>query len=167
MAFCKYCGGTLPEGAINCPNCGGEVDKNAGSTQQQEAPKIDIMGADGTSEFDPADLDSPNKWTFFLAYLWILFFLPLVICPESKVGRFHANQGLIMLIFSAIVSMTAGVLGGFGWIPFLGGVFGVLANFLGSAGALIHLAAFIYQTVNILNKKAVELPIIGKFRIIK
>ena len=171
MAFCKYCGGSLPEGANNCPNCGGEVNKNAGftnsSTQQQEQPKVDFMGADGTSEFDPADLDSPNKWAYILAYLWILFFLPLAVCPDSKVGRFHANQGLLMLIFSAAISIVAGIVGGLGWIPLLGNIFRVISGFLGSAGALIHVAAFIYQTVNILNKRAVELPLIGKYRLIK
>ena len=168
MAFCKFCGGELPEGANNCPNCGAAADRNtAGPGAQQEAPKVDIMGEDTSSGFDLADLDSPEKWTFILAYLWILFFMPLAVCPESKVGRFHANQGLLMLIFSAAVSVAAGIIGGLTWIPLLGHLFKVVAGFIGSAGALVHLAAFIYQTVNILNKKAVELPIIGKYRLIK
>lgn len=169
MAFCKYCGGQLPENANNCPNCGGEVNKaqNAQFNQQQQQQPINVAGTDSTSGFDQADLDNPNKWAFILAYLWILFFLPLVVCPDSKVGRFHANQGLLMLIFSFAVGMISGVLGGLGWIPVMGGMFSTFASILASAGGLVHVAAFIYQTINILNLKAVELPIIGKFKLIK
>lgn len=169
MAFCKFCGGQLPEVANNCPNCGAEIPKEqkAQYNRQQQQQNTNIIGADTTSGFDQSDLDSSNKWSYILAYLWILFFLPLVVCPDSKVGRFHANQGLLLLIFSAIVGMVAGVVGGLAWIPVIGGMFGVFSSLLASAGGIVHLAAFIYQTVNILNLKAVELPLIGKFRLIK
>ena len=167
MAFCKFCGGQLPENANNCPNCGAAVEDKQQQYQQNSSQQGGFMGADNSMEFDPADLDRPEKWSFFLAYLWILFFLPLVVCPDSKVGRFHANQGLLLLIFSAAVSVAAGIIGALGSIPFLGGVFSVIGGFLGSAGALVHLALFIVQLINIVNKKAVELPIIGKYRILK
>ena len=51
-----------------------------------------------------------NKVIFILAYLGILFFLPLVACPNSKVGRFHANQGLLLFILSVAGQIVLGIL---------------------------------------------------------
>ena len=39
-----------------------------------------------------------NKTMAGLAYL--LFFLPLIVCPESQFAKFHANQALILVIVS-------------------------------------------------------------------
>lgn len=87
-----------------------------------------------------------------LAYL--LFFLPLVVCPESKYGKFHANQSLILLITAIAGNIILGIIPIIGWllIPFFGIailVFGLMGLLNGFAG------------------KAKELPIIGKFTIIK
>ncbi len=47
--------------------------------------------------FDPADIEK-NKTIAGLAY--VLFFLPLIACPDSKFGRFHANQALLLVLVS-------------------------------------------------------------------
>ena len=36
-----------------------------------------------------------------LAYTGTLFWLPLLLCPREKYARYHANQGLWLLILSA------------------------------------------------------------------
>lgn len=167
MAFCKFCGGQVPEGAHNCPNCGAEINGSApNSAQANTQQSSGFMGADTSGEFDMNDLSS-NQWCWALAYLWILFFLPLVVYPNSRVGRFHANQGLLLFIFTTACEFVAGLLGLFGGIPVIGAIFSILAGFIGWAAGVIHIAAFIYALVNILNNKAVELPLIGKFRLIK
>ncbi|HCS72908.1 MAG TPA: hypothetical protein DIW17_03425 [Clostridiales bacterium] len=56
----------------------------------------------------PAAKEADNKVVFILSY--ILFFLPLISCPESKVGRFHANQGLVLLITSVIGHVALSIL---------------------------------------------------------
>ncbi|MBQ3841364.1 MAG: hypothetical protein II820_01600 [Ruminiclostridium sp.] len=170
MAFCKHCGGQLPEGVNNCPNCGAPV--TSGEAQQNNFNNNgsqSFAGKDVTSEFDVYDLNSNNKWAYILSYLWILFFLPLLVCPDSKAGKFHANQGLILFIFSVAVGVAAAIVGALTFIPipFMGGLFRAISAILGFAGSAVHIAAFIYQMVNILNNKAVELPIIGKYRLIK
>lgn len=53
---------------------------------------------DHTMEFDTQDAQDAKIWSV-LAYFGILFFLPLVAVPNSAYGKFHANQGLILLIF--------------------------------------------------------------------
>ena len=58
---------------------------------------------DHTMEFDTQDAQDAKIWSV-LAYFGILFFLPLVAVPNSAYGKFHANQGLILLIFYVTLS---------------------------------------------------------------
>ncbi len=102
-------------------------------------------------KFDPADIEK-NKTMAGLAYL--IFFLPLVACPESKFAKFHANQALVLLIVAIAGNIILGIIPILGWIllPFFG------------------IAVFIIAIMGLINGfggKAKELPIIGKYRIIK
>lgn len=87
-----------------------------------------------------------------LAY--IIFFLPLVACPDSAFGKFHANQALILLILGLGGSIVLSIIPILGWI-----LLPVLSIFV--------LVLGIIGLVNGLSGKAKELPLIGKFRIIK
>jgi uncharacterized membrane protein len=104
-----------------------------------------------------------NKTMAGLAY--ILFFLPLIVCKDSKFGRFHANQGLLLLILSVAgyiaISIVTTILATITWRLF--GFISLLYSLFG----LFILAIAIYGLVNGLNGKAKELPIIGKYRIIR
>lgn len=101
--------------------------------------------------FDPADIEK-NKTIAGLAYL--LFFLPLIACPDSKFGRFHANQALLLVLLSIAGNII------FQIIPFINLI---LVPLFGIAMFVL----FILGLINGLNGKAKELPIIGKYRIIK
>jgi len=112
--------------------------------------------------FDPADIEQ-NKTMAGLAY--ILFFLPLIACKDSQYGRFHANQGLLLLLLSVVgsiaISFVSSTLIAFTWRLFwftslLHGAFGLLIIFLVITGL-----------INGLNGKAKPLPIIGEIQIIK
>lgn len=85
---------------------------------------------------------------------YLLFFLPLIACPESKYARFHANQSLILLITGIAGNVILGIIPVIGWIllPF----FGIGVFILGIMGL-----------VNGFGGKAKKLPIIGKFTILK
>ncbi len=100
--------------------------------------------------FAPEDIEK-NKTMAGLAY--ILFFLPLVACPDSQFGRFHANQGLLLLLLSLAGSVILTVIPIIGWmlLPLFG---------------LGILALVIYGLVNGFGGKAKELPLIGKFRLL-
>lgn len=101
--------------------------------------------------FDPADIEK-NKTIAGLAYL--LFFLPLISCPDSRYGKFHANQGLLLLIF--------GIGGGFilGLIPIIGTILAIFYPIVVMVFGIIGL-------VNGFQGKAKRLPLIGKINIIK
>ena len=115
-----------------------------------------------TENFDAEDIKQ-NKTIAGLAY--ILFFLPLIVCKDSKFGRFHANQGLLLFILSVAgyiaISIITTVLATITWRLF--GLISILYSLFG----LCILALAIYGLVNGLNGNAKQLPIIGKYSIIK
>ena len=51
-----------------------------------------------------------NKIKAGLGY--IVFFLPLILCRDSKLGRHCANQGLILFIVSLLAGMVLGIFAG-------------------------------------------------------
>ena len=110
-------------------------------------------------EFDEKDIKQNST---FAALAYILFFLPLITCKDSKYGRFHANQGLILLIVSLIGSIIFAIISSIR--PWRLAWFGRL---LSVAWILATIAFIVIGVVNAVNEKAKELPIIGKFRIIK
>ena len=61
---------------------------------------------DHTMEFDTQDAQDAKIWSV-LAYFGILFFLPLVAVPNSAYGKFHASQGLILLIFYVTLTVAS------------------------------------------------------------
>lgn len=101
--------------------------------------------------YTPEDIEK-NKTMAGLAYL--LFFLPLITCPESGYAKFHANQALLLWIAGIAGTVILGIIPIIGWmlIP----VFGIGVLILGIMGL-----------VNGFGGKAKRLPLIGKFDILK
>jgi uncharacterized membrane protein len=93
-----------------------------------------------------------NKTMAGLSYL--LFFLPLLVCPESKYAKFHANQSLMLLITTIAGNVILGIIPIIGWIllPF----FDIGILILGIMGL-----------INGFGGKASQLPLIGRFTILK
>ena len=153
MLTCKQCGTQVEDGVMNCTNCGASIE----APVQQNQP-IDLSEkfnefnntADTTSEYDAQDIEK-NKVMAVLAY--ILFFIPLLAVKDSKFARFHTNQGLVLFLGGIIASVVA-VIPVIGWIiaPIAGLVITVLA---------------VIGIINALNGRAKELPVIGKFKILK
>ncbi len=124
-----------------------ETIKNLGNTK------------DYTEEFEPQDIEN-NKVMAILAYIWILVLIPIFAAKDSKFARFHANQGLVLMIVETIFGILIGILAK---IPILSWIFGII-------GGLVELCAVILAIlgiVNALNGKAKDLPVVGKFRILK
>lgn len=85
---------------------------------------------------------------------YLIFFLPLVVCPESKYAKFHANQALLLLITGIAGNVILGIIPVIGWM--LMPVFGLGVLALGIMGL-----------INGFGGKAKRLPLIGKFTILK
>ncbi len=93
-----------------------------------------------------------NKTMAGLSYL--LFFLPLIICPESGYAKFHANQSLLLLITGVAGNVILGIIPVIGWM--LMPIFGIGILILGIMGLIYGFGG-----------KAKPLPLIGKFTILK
>lgn len=101
--------------------------------------------------YTPEDIEK-NKTMAGLAY--IIFFLPLIACPDSKYAKFHANQALVLLITTIAGNIILGFIPIIGWLLL----------------PLFGIAVFIFAILGLINGfggKAKELPIIGKFTILK
>ena len=110
---------------------------------------------DHTMEFDTQDAQDAKIWSV-LAYFGILFFLPLVAVPNSAYGKFHANQGLILLIFYVTLTVL-------GIIPIIGGI---LSGLVQLAVSVCIIALIVFGMVQAAQGKAKTLPVIGKFHLI-
>ena len=162
MANCPKCNAALEDGAKFCTACGEKVEA-ADSAAKTEAPQNDTVAAaadslkklnntpDSTDQFDAADIND-NKILAALSYLSWLVLIPLLV-SKSRFVKFHANQGLILFIASFIVGVVA-------VIPILGW----LVSFV---GGIVTFVLAIIGIVNVVNGKAKQLPIIGKFTLIK
>ena len=153
MLTCKQCGTQVEDGVMNCTNCGASIE----APVQQNQP-IDLSEkfnefnntADTTSEYDAQDIEK-NKVMAVLAY--ILFFIPLLAAKDSKFARFHTNQGLVLFLGGIIASVVA-------VIPVIGRIIAPIAGLVITVLAVIGI-------INALNGRAKELPVIGKFKILK
>ena len=172
MAFCNKCGKQLADGAKFCPGCGNPMGaaQSPSSGQQNRtgddfAAKMSSLSntADTTAEFDPADINN-NKAMAILAYFGLLLLIPLFAAPGSKFARYHCNQGLILLIVSVAWGIAYGVLAAIilaiSWrLYFIVSLIGIVS--------LVFLGLLIIGVVNAAGGRAKELPVIGKFRILK
>jgi len=108
-------------------------------------------------EFTPEDLEQ-NRTMAALGY--IVFFIPLLMCSESKVGRYCANQGLILTVLMVLVSILGRILS---VIPFIGWLFTLAGGLVGFALFCVGLLCFAQMMTN---KNVVELPFVGGFRLL-
>ena len=89
-----------------------------------------------------------------------MFFLPLILCRDSKLGRHCANQGLILFIVSLLAGMVLGIFAG---VPLLGWLFRLAARLVQFALFAVGVICFVLLTSS---GKAVELPVVGKIHIL-
>lgn len=117
--------------------------------------KIDVSvitnTADKTETMNSNDINN-NRLMAVLSYISILFLIPLFLAKDSKFARFHVNQGILIFIVSFVLGLLSA-------IPFVGIIFKIL-----------NVVAFIFAILGIVNAvqgKAKELPLIGKYTLIK
>ena len=182
MAFCGKCGQQVNEGVRFCPACGSPMQIVAAEPNRQQTPppvqptdaesmakatatadalsdKLSGMNktADLTDQFDKADVEQ-NKVMAILAYFGILVLIPILAAKDSKFARFHANQGLLLCIAM------------FGWILWRGLGLWSIYSLCGTVLNLVYIVFTVLAVIgiiNALNGRAKELPIIGKYRLLK
>lgn len=162
MAFCSKCGAQVEDGQKFCPSCGAQLDAAPeAQSEKKEQGNVDLSekisaalnsGADKTSQFDEKDIND-NKVFALLSYFSWLVLIPIFAAKDSKFARFHANQGIMIAVFE-LVLFIIGLIPVLGWIvKFVGGIIAVIFSLMGIIAAA--------------KGEAKELPLIGKYVILK
>lgn len=115
--------------------------------------------------FNSEDVAS-NKVMGILAYLGILFLVPLLAAKDSQYARFHTNQGSVLFIFDIvmwIISLVVNFVITFASLGILSFVGTIISNLLG----LVCLALTIVGIVNACSGEPKKLPIIGNITLYK
>jgi uncharacterized membrane protein len=105
-----------------------------------------------------------NKLMAILSYLGILVLIPLFAAKESPFARFHTNQGLILMIVEIAYSIIV-------WV--LSIILVIVAPglaFIVTIFNLVSIALLVLAIIGIINAakgETKELPLIGKFRLLK
>jgi uncharacterized membrane protein len=100
--------------------------------------------------YTPEDIEK-NKVVAAIAYA--IFFIPLLVDKDSEFGKFHANQGLLLLIISLVGNAVLTI-----------SIVGIL---LLPVLNVLLLVLFLMGVINALNGAAKDLPVIGKYRLLK
>ena len=115
---------------------------------------------DTTKDYDKQDIEK-HKVMAILAYFGILVLVPIFGAKDSKFARFHANQGLILFIIMLVL-----------WV--LGQIclaislkFYAIMSVLFMICYLVLAVLAIMGIINAASGKAKELPLVGKYRILK
>ena len=118
-------------------------------------PKIQIDDKQPNKNMNYSYMNKQDTKGITIATLsYLLFFLPFIFCPDNKYARFHANQGLVLLIFSAVSILI------FAFIPVVGKYFTIFF-------ALISFILLIIGITNALGGRAKRLPVIGEIKLIE
>ncbi|QQR64585.1 hypothetical protein IPH92_03420 [Candidatus Kaiserbacteria bacterium] len=98
----------------------------------------------------PAEVPQDNTVLMsVLAYIGILVLIPYFTAKENPVVKFHIKQGLVLVVIEVALWVAGSML--YMLAPVL-----MLAN-------LATLVLSIIGIVNVLNKKQVELPLVGQY----
>lgn len=83
-----------------------------------------------------------------------------VVCGDNRFARYHARQGIKLLIFEVIVSILAVVLEHM--LPFL-----TLVHLIQAIAVICLFALSVLEIINAINGKVKELPIVNKINMVK
>lgn len=86
---------------------------------------------------------------------YFIFFLPLLVAKESKFALYHANQAFNLFLLFVAVSVIGTILPVIGWI------------IIAPLGTVFCLVLMVMGIINSLNGEEKELPVIGKYKILK
>ena len=121
-----------------------EQDRTAGSGAAQ--PGFDTQMRDRAKE------SVENQKLSVLSYVWPLALIPLALRGKDDFARYHANQGLVLLVAEGVASMALSILGleSLGFLVGLGGLAGTIKGIS-----------------NVLRGKKEPLPFIGGINLLK
>lgn len=140
--YCPSCGTPVVINTTKCPKCETEIEQELFSFEPEKTEK-DIKKQDVKN----------NKKIAFLAYLGPFVLVSYLKAKESPFLKFHTNQGLLTLIMLVISILVF-------FVPNIGTVTGYIC-------VLVSLSFSVLGIMNVLKEEETQLPIIGKYKILK
>lgn len=116
--------------------------------------------------FNTEDVNG-NKVFGILAYIGILFLVPLFAAKDSQYARFHTNQGLVLFIAEVILNIAAKIVIGIFSVASLGLLAVPISIVLNLVVWAFSVGFMILGIVNACSGEAKELPVIGKITILR
>ena len=125
---------------------------------------------DTSADYTKEEKDA-GKAMAILSYIGILCLIPYFAEKNNKYVRYHALQGLNLLILSLIVSVASGIVAAVGtalaFIPFVGfiltGIVYLVVTVLSAGPFVLAVMGVVYA----FQDQAKELPVLNKVKIIK
>lgn len=164
MAFCGKCGSKLEDGVKFCPACGASTEIPPPDTGRQTAPTYTppvVPGAPMQADIRDAQ---DNKVMAILAYLGPLVLVPIFAAKESPFARYHANQGLVLLIaciaYSIVYGIVSSIILAISWRLY----------FIITIVGLVSIVFLVLAVIGIINANKGEmkpLPVIGNIILLK
>ena len=152
---CLNCGTVVEENAKFCPNCGKKFEEVKEEVEQMEvSEKVEQVNTSNTND---------TRLIEICSYLGLLVLIPIIKMNESDSIRFHANQGLVLLIANTLFNIVTGFLSViFMWSD----IFKLLIAIIQMVVSIGMFALAVIGIVNAYQGKKQDLPIIGHFSIL-
>ncbi len=166
MRYCVKCGRQVEDTMNFCPSCGAQIpEEDSYYTYGYENNQYTQNQA-YQSEYVQQNVkeESSDRVLAVLSYLGLLVFVPVLSGSKSEFVRFHANQGLVLFICTALWNALDWILSRFVWfinvgIISLGDILSILD--------LVFVVLAIIGIVNVFKSKKRELPFIGNIVLLK
>lgn len=129
--------------------------------KQEEAKEETTKASPSPKEvFSKEDIEKTKSVAM---WAYVVFFIPLIAesCKNSNYARFHTNQGLILLITSIVGNIAISILGSLLWFLFW------LWPIVSFAWWVTIVVFVIKSMISVKKGEAKQLPLVGKFKIIK
>ena len=108
-----------------------------------------------------------NKVYGILAYFGILVLVPILAAKDSLYARFHANQGLILLISEFALNIVGRIIRFALKVATFDLINDVVNTIVSLAISAITIAYLVIGIINACSGEAKRLPIIGGFTLLK
>jgi uncharacterized membrane protein len=117
----------------------------------EEGEEIKQAVKQATNEFKKEVIDEQDDGVIAaVGYIWILFLIPMFLKKDSEFCQHHAKQGLVLFVFSLIVTVL-------GSIPIIGWLI------IMPIGWIIVIVLMLLGIVNALRGSTWEMPYLGKY----
>jgi len=146
--------------ARSVPEFASFIGAAPGMTPPPIPPPLSMPPKAPSTSMDPDLYDiEQNKVFAVLAYIGILFLVPLLAAPRSKFARYHTNQGIVLFLAALIITCGSLILISLPIIHFI----------IAPISALLPAAIFVFAIIGIVHAVSGEfkpLPWIGHYKLL-